>query len=64
MHIIKIEEVKNNTIVIHLPQELINKKVEIIISPIEEKRIQFKSLNAISLNTKNWTFDRDQSHER
>ena len=65
MNIIKrTENIKENTISIVLPQEYVNKTVEIIIIPVSEKKRHFKSIDKISLNTKDLKFDRDELHRR
>jgi len=59
----EIIEVKDKFYKIHLPKEYINKKVEILVFPLNEES-KNKKLKAISIDTKNFQFNREEAHER
>jgi hypothetical protein len=65
MRILKItEHIKDNMLIVSLPEEFNRKKVEVIIIPLKEKKRKFKSLDIISINTEGLDFDRDELHSR
>jgi len=65
MRILKItEQIKDNMLIVSLPEEFNRKKVEVIIIPLKEKKRKFKSLDIISINTEGLDFDRDELHSR
>jgi len=65
MRILKItEHIKDNMLIVSLPEEFNRKKVEVIIIPLKEKKRKFKSLDIISINTEGLDFDRDELRSR
>ncbi len=60
----KITEVKSGSITIDLPDEFNEKKVEIIISPIEDNEENHQSLQKLLLNGPTLTDDELQEYQR
>jgi hypothetical protein len=67
----EIKKIENNTVTIELPGYYKNREVEILILPFEDsgksdfsKRCPFKSLQEISIDTRNFKFNREELHER
>ena len=65
----EIVEVNNEIYNLHIPKEYLHKKVEILVLPFEEnidsvKRASKNRLDAISIETKNYRFNREEANER
>lgn len=67
----EIRRVEDNTITIQLPENYRDKEVEVLVLPFEDlkecksvKTRSFESLKHISLDTRNYKFNREELHER
>jgi hypothetical protein len=67
----EIRRVEDNTITIQLPENYRDKEVEVLVLPFEDsvksesfKIRSFESLKHISLDTRNYKFNREELHER
>lgn len=67
----EIKKIETNTITIDLPQEYRDQEVEILVLPLKkelkEKTIRstsFKSFDEISIDTRNFKFNREELHGR
>ena len=67
----EIKKIAENTITIELPESYKNKEVEILVLPFENterskpfKRHPFESLKHISIDTRQYKFNREELHER
>ena len=60
----KREQVRNNQIIIQIPEDFGEGEVDVIIIPVRESKRRFDSFNAIRLNTKGFHFDRNELHKR
>jgi len=67
----EIRRVDDNTITIQLPENYRDKEVEVLVLPFEDsvksesfKIRSFESLKHISLDTRNYKFNREELHER
>jgi len=55
----EIIEPKEEFLQIHIPKEYLNRKIEILIKPLEKRKLQ-----SINLFTKNFKFNREKANER
>lgn len=67
----EIRRVEDNTITIQLPENYRDKEVEVLVLPFEDSKESesvkirsFESLKHISLDTRNYKFNREELHER
>ena len=55
----EIIEPKEEFLQIHIPKEYLNRKIEILIKPLEKRK-----LKAIDIHTKSFKFNREKANER
>ena len=67
----EIRKVEANTITINLPGEYRDQEVEVLVLPLKRKSrkkviqpANFQSFDEISIDTRNFKFDREELHER
>lgn len=67
----EIKKVETNTITIDLPQEYRDQEVEILVLPLKKelkektaRSSSFNSFDEISIDTRNFKFNREELHER
>ena len=67
----EIRKVEANTITINLPREYRDQEVEVLVLPLKRKSkkkagrpTHFQSFDEISIDTRNFKFDREELHER
>ncbi len=69
MQVVKaVQHVNSNEVCVHLPDEFIDKDIEIIITTIDKAKRNLgkesQLFNAFRLDTKGFKFNREEAHER